>query len=116
MNLRLSKESVRFRITRAELEHLLKTGELSEQTSFPGGKTFTYRVLTASQDALGLSLEYRDGEILLFAPHFQLHDMHSRPPAKDLGCYQDLFHEEGKPLRVALEVDLHGERKIRARV
>jgi hypothetical protein len=42
-------------------------------------------------------------------------DMHSRPPAKDLGCYQDLFHKEGQILRVALEVDLLGERKIRPR-
>jgi hypothetical protein len=57
MTLRLSKESIRFRISRAELEHLLKTGEITGQTSFPGGRRLTYRVLTASEDSLGLCMD-----------------------------------------------------------
>lgn len=115
MNLRFSEDSIRFRITRAELERLLQSGELSQVTWLPDGKNLTYRVLISPETAIGLSLEWRDNEIILFAPSFQLQDMLARPRsktlAKDLGCYQDVPVAENRLLRVVLEVDLFSERK-----
>lgn len=44
MKLRIRDNSIRLRLMRTEVDELKDTGVVSASTSFPGGKTFKYRV------------------------------------------------------------------------
>ena len=44
MKLRIKDNSIRFRLTRSEVDQLNNTGVVSADTSFPGGRRLTYTV------------------------------------------------------------------------
>lgn len=66
MKIRIKGNSVRFRLTKTEVETFCKTGSFSEKTSFNEG-VFAYQVV-AKDDIEALQADFRDGSITLFLP------------------------------------------------
>ena len=65
MKLRIRGDSVRLRLTRGEVKSLLEAGKVEEETRFPVGSAFRYR-LTAATDCREVGASY-DGATLSVA-------------------------------------------------
>ena len=62
MKLRLQGNSVRFRLTRSEVEQLRQTGEVEESVDFGGGRQLIYR-LTSRADHCPMHAKFGDGRV-----------------------------------------------------
>jgi hypothetical protein len=65
MKIRIKGNSLRYRLTRPEVERFVKTGRIEEQINF-GGATLYYSILMT--DADWLSASFMDNRITLFFP------------------------------------------------
>lgn len=66
MKIRIKENSVRFRLTKTEVEIFSKKGLVRETTKFPN-KTFSY-ALKAKSGITNLEAEFRDDTITLYFP------------------------------------------------
>ena len=66
MKIRIKGNSVRFRLTKSEVETLAKTGLVQETTNFPQN-TFTY-ALKVKKGINTLEAEYHNNQITVFFP------------------------------------------------
>ncbi|MCE6989257.1 DUF7009 family protein [Dyadobacter sp. CY323] len=66
MKIRIQGNSVRYRLSRTEVEKLAKEGYLKEQTSF-GPTSFTY-IVKSDPEVASLSASYLNGSITLSVP------------------------------------------------
>ncbi|MGI9546601.1 MAG: DUF7009 family protein [Flavobacteriaceae bacterium] len=74
MKIRIRGNSLRFRLTKPEVEDLCTKGRVEETTSF-GDTIFTYRVIM-SADHNSLHADFHDKTITLFVPNAQIKDWH----------------------------------------
>lgn len=66
MKLRIKGNSIRFRLTKPEVDYFGKEGYLEEKTEF-GNNTFVY-AMQSNQDAKELTAEFSDTKITLLIP------------------------------------------------
>ncbi|MBE1237391.1 hypothetical protein IHV25_06990 [Phaeovibrio sulfidiphilus] len=106
MNLRISGQSLRFRIDPDECDRLLDGGTVSSLTRLPSGSSLEIRLRARSLDQDVLSLEEVDATALellvdwgalgdLMARHPRITGLSSRPDTPD-----------GDPLELSLEIDV----------
>jgi hypothetical protein len=67
MKLRLKGDSVRLRLTRAEVRSLLEAGVVEEATRFPGGAQLR-SVLSTPRDASGIAAGFERGTLTVSLP------------------------------------------------
>ena len=70
MKIRIQRNSVRFRLSKSDIDQLTRTGFLKEETAF-GHANFGYAI-TRSNDHNELSATFEDGTILLIMPENQI--------------------------------------------
>lgn len=111
MNLRLSSNSARIRITGEELQALLLGNGLSETIHFTEKQTFRYGIHVKA----GTSQDPRESEItyikapdsLIFnVSREALLKLQFMPKTKDLGIYVDSTAGAAQSLSLSLEVDI----------
>ena len=88
MNIRFSKNSIRFRITKDELSALLKQKFFKEETPLPSDQTFGYEVLCSKSDR-AVSLNFSNYFLTLFVPEQQVEELAARLPSKE-GLYSEI--------------------------
>jgi len=66
MKIRIKGNSLRYRLTKSDVNTVLKDGRLEEQTEF-GHQTFAYALQTTTD--YDLSAAFKDNRITLFVPH-----------------------------------------------
>lgn len=71
MKIRIQRNSVRFRLSKSDIEQLSKSGFLKEETSF-GHASFGYAI-TRSTDHDELAATFENSTILLIMPEHLLH-------------------------------------------
>ncbi len=108
MNLRLSPDAVRVRLSRSELDLLLVTGEVGASTLLPPDREYTYRVVL-DDDVPGLLLDTTENGIRLRLPGTHARELAARLPSRE-GIAVQQTDGRGKTLDLSLEVDLHGRR------
>ena len=101
MNIRLSKQSVRFRISKDEFNHLMERGELVEETWFPSG-CLRYTVSRGAHPSIGL----RENEVSLTVSQDQIESLSRSLGSKNAGICLDTALTGGRTLQANLEVDL----------
>ncbi len=106
MNVRISAEGIRFRISTEELKKLLNGGSIIETVALPQGSTITLGVDVSGDEALGqaLLLMARPNEIRLGVSQSQLEKL--MVPSKRGLAGESV--EGRKVIRYSLEVDLRG--------
>lgn len=100
MKIRIKGNSIRYRLTRSEVEMLKNEGYLKEQTSFNQG-VFTYEI-KAKSDIPALSASFRENTITLLFP---IDEKDSWPYTKRVGFENLLKLEDGSELHLLLEKD-----------
>ncbi len=66
MKIRIKGNSLRYRLTRTDVDTFTKSGYLEEQTNF-GNATLTYAIQSSDTDTL--TSTFKDNKITLFMPH-----------------------------------------------
>lgn len=66
MKLRILDDSIRYRLSRGEVDSIGEGAAVSSSTSFPGGGQLTYALLPSDQS--GVSAEYADSRIVVRVP------------------------------------------------
>lgn len=74
MKIRIKGNSIRYRLTKSEVEKLWKEGCLEEQTGF-ADNTFVYAIETGSDNKL--SAGFNDGKIVLHVPRQMIDDLYN---------------------------------------
>lgn len=100
MKIRIQGNSVRFRLTKSEVERLCEHGSISEQTHFPG-QSFTYAV-EAKEGIRSLQAHFTQDTIGLQVPLDQLKDW--KDSAK-VGFYREMPLANAQTLSLKLEKD-----------
>lgn len=67
MKLRIQGNSIRYRLTRTEVERLATDGRVTESVDFPGGRRMEYEV-TATSGASAPQAEFRGDAIIVSVP------------------------------------------------
>lgn len=108
MNLQLSKNnSLRFRISKSELELLQSGQKLVEELSLPNGKIgFSVEVFAQEK----ISISNRESLVELFVPQKILKFLSDNFPSKS-GVEQEIEISGGGKLLVKLEVDVFQKRR-----
>lgn len=110
MNLRLSGQSIRFRISEDELSELRKTGELTTKTRFGDGaeepavgdgQALSYTIRVANSGSSPLSVSFKENSILLLVSRPALEELADQVPSGEGISYQE----------TCLEVDLRSARR-----
>ena len=101
MKLRVRGNSVRFRLTRTELDILRDTGRIAERTEFPQSQSLTYALRV---DAIGdsLSAAFAAGELSISIPTAMLERWLS---PQEVGISNVLPLPGGQSLAVLIEKD-----------
>lgn len=72
MKIRIKGNSLRYRLTKSDIESLAKTGHLHEQTDF-AGSALVYAIKTGNADSLSTSFE--NNTITLFMPSAMIEEL-----------------------------------------
>ena len=100
MKLRIKGNSIRFRLTKSEVDYFEKEGILEEKTEF-GNAVFNY-VITKNKQGNELSAEFADNKITLLIPE-QLSD--SWIKTNRVGLESEMEIGGGKKLYLLIEKD-----------
>ena len=100
MKIRIQGNSVRYRLTRSEVESLKKDGYYKEQTAF-NGKDFTYAV-AAMENITGLQAEFQGDTITLLLPK---NESIKWPDNERVGYENKMILNDGQVLSLLLEKD-----------
>lgn len=101
MKLRIRDNSIRLRLTRAEVEALATDGLVSSATEFPGGRRFTY-VVEASPASVAPAAFYSDHVITVRLPEKVVLAWASSEQVSIAG---EQILDEGRSLSVLVEKD-----------
>lgn len=101
MNVRLTKNSVRFRISKDEFEVLQGTGELSTATRFPGGQELRYGIKV---EGSSFQMVFDGKQLLFTVSPAHINELAKADLAKGIE-----FKSEN--LSVSLEIDIFTARK-----
>lgn len=100
MKIRIKGSSVRYRLSRSEVEMFCRTGYISEKTEF-NGKTFTYG-LQAREGIKNLQADFKDGTITMYFPQTEKDGW---PHSEQVGFQHTMILENGEELFLLLEKD-----------
>ncbi|HEV2484744.1 MAG TPA: hypothetical protein VGT08_04350 [Terracidiphilus sp.] len=102
MKLRIKENSLRFRVSRADLSRLMQIGRIDETIRFAPEKeaTLTY-ALESSRDQKEMSVRYRPQEVTVLLP---LEDAHRWFSGDEVGLYFD-YHVRQGMLTLIVEKD-----------
>lgn len=100
MKIRIRGNSIRFRLTRSEVERLCLNGLICDQTEFAQG-TFRYEVTTAATFE-ELSAEFEDATIRLIVPQNHIKDWNLN---EKVGFEHHMKFHNGRSLHLLLEKD-----------
>ena len=100
MKIRIRGNSVRFRLTRSEVDELCKTGCVEEKTAF-NESSFSYAV-KASEEKENLYASFVEGTITLYVSNVLLLDWDTND---NVGFYHNQSLNTGKELTLVLEKD-----------
>ncbi|MCK0136739.1 hypothetical protein [Arenibacter sp. S6351L] len=100
MKIRIQGNSVRYRLTRSEVESLKKDGYYKEQTAF-NGKSFIYAV-AAKENITGLQAEFKGDTITLLLPK---NESLKWPDSEQVGYENKMVLNDGQVLNLLLEKD-----------
>ena len=74
MKIRIKGNSLRYRLTRSEVDRLSADGRLEERTEF-AGRSLIYAIESASKDATNLSAEFTGDKIVLYLPKEMINEL-----------------------------------------
>ena len=100
MKIRIKGNSVRFRLTKSEVNRLCEEGYIEEKTNFEAS-SFTYAV-KASAKFDQLNAAFTSATILLYVPNVMLKGWNENDK---VGFYHDQSITTGEDLRLTLEKD-----------
>jgi hypothetical protein len=100
MKIRIRGNSVRYRLTRTEVETFCKTGHFSDRTQFIDN-TFTY-ALKAIEGIDTLDADFRENTITMYLP---LKDSHIWGRTEQVGFQNTILLDKGRELFLLLEKD-----------
>ncbi|MEO9512104.1 MAG: hypothetical protein ABJN84_02220 [Flavobacteriaceae bacterium] len=100
MKIRIKGNSVRFRLTKTEVDTFCETGSFSEQTTF-NRSTFTYR-LFAKEEISALEAEFEDNTITMVLPKKEANIWSS---SSRVGYDNTMRLKNGEELYLLLEKD-----------
>ena len=100
MKIRIQGNSVRYRLTRSEVESLKKDGHYKQQTAF-NGKNFVYAV-AAKENITGLQAEFKEDTITLYLPK---NESLTWPDIDRVGYENKMVLNDGQVLNLLLEKD-----------
>ncbi|MEK6706723.1 MAG: hypothetical protein AABZ06_13140 [Bdellovibrionota bacterium] len=111
MNIRLSKGSVRIRVTKAECVSLIEGGingrNLEEQVLFPGGGFFCFAAECVSvAESSGPALFFDTGCVKMRLPEDSLRSVINKPLSKKSGIYWEAEVSEKEKISAAFEIDM----------
>jgi hypothetical protein len=100
MKIRIKGNSVRYRLTRSEVESLKENGYHREQTAF-NGKNFTYAV-AVKENITDLQAAFQEDTITLFLPR---KESIKWPDSELVGYENKMVLNDGQVLNLLLEKD-----------
>ena len=100
MKIRIRGNSVRFRLTKSEVQRLCGTGTVEEKTEFDG--SFFYYAVKASKKHDNLHASFLDGTIILHIPITLLNNWNTN---EKVGFYHTQRLNGGSGLMLTLEKD-----------
>lgn len=100
MKIRIKDNSVRFRLTKSEVEQIGRTGKFTSHTEFEGS-SFSYSV-QVHPEAEELQAGFRDNTITLYLPPALAHEWTG---TDKVGLEHTLVQANGKSLFLLLEKD-----------
>ena len=103
MNLRISQNALRFRISRDELGQLLEGTVLAEIVLLPLGHRYAFAISAVKEENVGLSME--GDRLRLHVPRLQLAALSQRLPSRE-GISGEWLGQNGETLALTLEVDV----------
>ena len=108
MNVRLSSDSIRFRISTDELETVLRTRTLAGATPLPpDGQQLRYEVMVGTFPA-PLRLAHADGKMTLLVSRKALSDLAEMLPLREgLSGFENVGSSS---LKISLEIDIKKDR------
>jgi hypothetical protein len=98
MKIRIKGDSIRYRLSKSDLEKFYKDSFLEEITHFPANQ-LTYSL--KANDSEGISADFQKNEIFIFFPKSELDTWFHT----DKVTYQHIQKFEGKELKILLEKD-----------
>lgn len=99
MKIRIRGNSVRFRLTKSEVEQIKTTGFFQEDTDF-GNTIFTYRL--EKKDIKDLTAEYNNNCITIYMPTKDANEWYD---IERIGYENEVELKGGKTLRLLIEKD-----------
>jgi hypothetical protein len=99
MKLRIKGNTIRFRLTKSEVDYFGKENQLEEKTEF-GNNTFTYSLKTINAETL--SADFSNNRITLFIPQ---HLAKEWTTTEKVGLQSEVEIGNGKKLFLLLEKD-----------
>jgi hypothetical protein len=100
MKIRIKGNSIRYRLTKTEVETFCKTGSFKETTDF-GDSIFTY-VLQSKEDIDTLDAQFQSNTITLFLEKSKCKDWFE---SKQIGYKQSIERTNGTTLTLLIEKD-----------
>lgn len=114
MNLRLSKDSIRFRISKDEFEKLRSDQFIEEEIDLPDGSKINFSIKGVENQEAGLVLNFLNSHFNLEVSGSAIDDLSRLPPAKDCGIYADILRKNGGGVtKLSLEIDLFSVRNTK---
>ena len=101
MKLRIKDNSIRFRLTRSEVEALNRTGVVSAITSFPGGRRLTY-VVESSPASVTPAAFYTENTVSVRLPEAMVLALAT---TEQVSIDDEQVLVDGNKLRVIVEKD-----------
>ena len=107
MNVRLSEDGVRFRITQDEFEELLSREELSGETFFPRDKGIKYSISVthSERSEKNPSIDFDDNKIGMQVSRKDLINLAAKPISKESKIEREETTSRGV-VRYSLEIDI----------
>jgi len=101
MKLRIKGNSIRYRLTKTEIDNFRKLGFLEERTEFPDGQTLYYR-LERKEDITALEASFSGNRICIFVPETIVEEWTT---GDVVGFDHKMIIGEGKELFLLIEKD-----------
>jgi hypothetical protein len=102
MKLRITPNSIRFRMNQIEVARFAEAGEIRERIMFPGRTAFSYG-LQALKDSVPVHLRFDNCKLTVMVPQAQVKAWASRE--QEVGLYYGEEIEDGGTLRIMIEKD-----------
>jgi len=101
MKIRIKENSIRYRLTKSEIDNFNKIGYLEERTEFPDGNSFHYR-FERKDNIENLQAFFIDNRICMYVPDIIADEWTT---TDIVGCDYKMKMKDGKELLLLIEKD-----------